>query len=104
PGWKIAKAAVLLSDGSGGYTLDGFGGVHPFGAAPAASGAAYFGWDIACDIVLLPGSTSSHAGGYVLEGWGGLHPFGGARDVTGAAYWARWDIAKKVKLLPDGSG
>jgi hypothetical protein len=104
PGWKIAKAAVLLSDGSGGYTLDGFGGVHPFGTAPPASGASYFGWDIARDVVLLPGSTSSHAAGYVLEGWGGLHPFGGAPEVTGAAYWPPRDIAKKVKLLPDGSG
>jgi hypothetical protein len=104
PGWKIARAAVLLSDASGGYTLDGFGGVHPFGAAPPASGAAYFGWDIARDIVLLPGSTASHAAGYVLEGWGGLHAFGGAPAVTGAAYWSGWDIAKRVKLLPDGSG
>src|SRR5256714_9110578 len=43
-GWKIARAAVLLSDASGGYTLDGWGGLHPFGAAPAATGAAYFGW------------------------------------------------------------
>jgi hypothetical protein len=104
PGWKIARAAVLLSDASGGYTLDGWGGLHPFGAAPMPVGAAYFGWDIARDVVLLPGSTSSHAAGYVLDGWGGLHPFGGAVAPTGTSYWKGWDIAKRVKLLPDGSG
>jgi hypothetical protein len=104
PGWKIARAAALLSDASGGYTLDGYGGLHPFGAAPAPTGAAYFGWDIARDVVLLPGSTSKAASGYVLDGWGGLHPFGVAPAPVGAAYWPNFDIAKRVKLLPDGSG
>jgi hypothetical protein len=104
PGWKIARAAALLSDASGGYTLDGFGGLHAFGAAPPAIGAPYFGWDIARDVVLLPGSSSTTASGYVLDGWGGLHPFGIAPAVTGAPYWPAFDIAKRVKLLPDGSG
>ena len=104
PGWKIARAAALLADASGGYTLDGYGGLHPFGAAPAPVGAAYLGWDIARDLVLRPGSTSSAASGYVLDGYGGLHPFGGAPAVTGAAYWQGFDIAKRVKILPDGSG
>jgi hypothetical protein len=104
PGWRIARAAALLSDASGGYTLDGYGGLHPFGAAPPPLGAAYFGWDIARDVVLLPGSSSTHASGYVLEGYGGLHPFGDAPAVNGAAYWPGVDIATKVKLLPDGTG
>ena len=104
PGWRIARAAALLADASGGYTLDGYGGLHPFGSAPAPAGAAYFGWDIAKDVVLLPGSSASHAAGYVLDGWGGLHQFGGAPAVNGAAYWAGWSIAKRVRLLPDGSG
>jgi hypothetical protein len=104
PGWRIARAAALLSDASGGYTLDGYGGLHPFGLAPVAAGAAYFGSDIARDVVLLPGSTSKTASGYVLDGLGGLHPFGGAPAAMGAAYWPLFDIAKRVKLLPDGSG
>ena len=94
---------MLLSDASGGYTLDGYGGLHPFGAAPAPINAAYFGWDIARDVVLLPGSTTKSASGYVLDGWGGLHPFGAAPAPTGVAYWPNFDIAKRVKLLPDGS-
>ena len=104
PGWKIARAAALLSDARGGYTLDGFGGLHQFGSAPPAVGAAYFGWDIARDVVLLPGSSSTHAAGYVLDGYGGLHAFGGAPSAVGAAYWNAWDIARKVNLLPDGTG
>ena len=104
PGWQIARAAVLLSDASGGYTLDGFGGLHQFGAAPIIAGAAYFGWDIARDVVLLPGSTSRAAAGYTLDGYGGLHAFGGAPVANGGPYWPGWDIAKKVKLLPDGTG
>ena len=105
PGWKIARAAAMLSDGTGGYTLDGFGGLHQFGSAPVAVGGPYWnGWDIARDVVLLPGSTPSHAGGYVLDGFGGLHQFGGAPAVSGSAYWSGRDIAKRVKLLPDGSG
>lgn len=105
PGWKIARAAVMLSDGSGGYTVDGFGGLHQFGAAPVATGGPYWGgWDIARDVVLLPGSTASHASGYLLDGFGGLHQFGGAPLASGAAYWSGRDIAKRVKLLPDGRG
>jgi len=103
-GWKIARAAALLSDASGGYTLDGYGGLHPFGSALPAVGAAYFGWDVARDVVLLPGSTATYAPGYVLDGWGALHPFGGALPTTETPYWKGWDIAKKVNLLPDGSG
>src|SRR5256714_4650741 len=104
PGWRIARAAALLADASGGCTLDGYGGLHQFGSAPAPTGAAYFGWDIAKDVVLLPGSSASHAAGYGLDGWGGLPQFGGAPAVNGAAYWAGWSIAKRVRLLPDGSG
>ena len=40
PGWRNARAATFLSDASGGYTLDGCGGLHPFGADPAPVNAA----------------------------------------------------------------
>ena len=35
PHWPIARDVVLAASGAGGYTLDGFGGLHPFGSAPA---------------------------------------------------------------------
>ncbi|MDQ6884583.1 MAG: choice-of-anchor D domain-containing protein [Candidatus Dormibacteraeota bacterium] len=103
PNWKIARSAALLPDASGGYTLDGFGGAHQFGAAAPVT-AAYFGFDIARDIVLLPTSTRTAPQGYTLDGWGGIHPFGGAPATHGGGYWPNWDIAKRFALLGDGTG
>jgi spore germination protein YaaH len=104
-GWKIARSAALLPDGSGGQVLDGFGALHPFGKAGLASGTPYWaGWDIARDVVLLPSSTATQPQGYVLEGFGGLHPFGGAPQARSTAYWPNWDIAKRAVLLSDGKG
>ena len=76
PNWRIANAAALLPDASGGYVLDGYGGIHPFaiGANPlpaVESGGAYWGWDIARVLALMPDGRT----GYVLEGYGGVHPF-----------------------------
>ena len=58
-----------------GYILDAFGGVQPFGGAPAVTTTGYWpGWDIVRGFALDP----SGPGGYVLDGFGGLHRFGGA--------------------------
>jgi hypothetical protein len=103
-GWKIARSAALLPDGSGGFVLDGYGGLHNFGSAAAESASAYFGWDIARDVALLPSSTKDHPMGYTLDGWGGVHPFGGAPDVTGTPYWRGRDVALRIALLSDGTG
>ena len=95
----------------GGYTLDGYGGLHPFavgsaGAAPVVNRGPYWpGWDIARAVVRL----ANHNSGYVLDGFGGLHPFASGSTplpppVTSGPYWKGWDIARGVVLLPDGSG
>jgi hypothetical protein len=91
-----------MPDGSGGYVLDGWGGLHPFGLngknPPATAGASYWtGWDIARGITILPDGS----GGYVNDGWGGLHPFGiGAHAAppvpSGGPYWPGVDIARGV--------
>jgi hypothetical protein len=52
PGWDIARAAWMIPSSTsaavGGYVMDGFGGLHPFGNAPAAPSAIYWaGQDIA---------------------------------------------------------
>ena len=104
PGWKIARSATILPEASGGYVLDGYGGIHQFGSASSVSSSAYFGWDIARDVVLLPSSTGTQPQGYTLDGWGGIHPFGGAPDVKGNPYWPNFDIAKRLALLRDGTG
>ena len=96
---------------SGGYTLDGFGGLHPFSTGTGASppitlGAAYWsGWDIARGVA----TTADGHGGYTLDGYGGLHPFrvgNGAAppESTDGPYWSGWDAARGVALMPDGSG
>ena len=108
PGWDIARDVVLspnaLLAAPHGYTLDGYGGIHPFGGAPPVSGAPYFGFDIAKRIVLL----SSGAGGYVLDGYGGLHPFTVGTNplpppITNASYWPGFNIAWDVALSPGSS-
>jgi hypothetical protein len=79
------------------YSLDGWGGLHPFGSAPPLNITAYWqGWDIARGLALF----GDGSGGYVLDGWGGLHPFGSATPVSSGAYWQGWDIARGVVLLP----
>jgi hypothetical protein len=83
----------------GGYVLDAFGGIHPYGGAPTLATTAYWsGWDIARGIALRPDG----AGGYVLDGFGGLHPFGDAPGVASSADWPGWDIARGVALRSDG--
>ena len=52
PSWDIAKAVVIspqaTSGSPAGWVLDGYGGVHQFGAAPAVTFDAYWpGWNIA---------------------------------------------------------
>ena len=85
-----------------GYVLDGWGGVHPSGSAPAAPDSAYWpGWDIARGIALRPDKAS----GYVLDGWGGVHSFGAAPARAAGAYYPGWDIARGIALNPcDASG
>ena len=108
-GWDIARDVVVMPDGTGGYVLDGWGGLHTFGlgsgtAPPAASAGYWYGWDIARGLALLPDGT----GGYVLDGWGGLHPFAignhPAPPAASAGYWNGWDIARGVSIMPDGTG
>ena len=79
------------------YTLDGYGGLHPVGTAPAMGATTYWpGWNIARSAALFPDGT----GGYTLDGWGGLHQFGTAGPAAGATYWPGWDIARQVVLAP----
>ena len=92
-GRGVAAAAL-----GGGYELDGYGGIHPFGSAPPLAGTAYWpGWDIARGIAL----DASGGGGLVLDGFGGLHPFGGAHAPTRwSTSWPGWDIARGLTLTP----
>ena len=108
-GRDIARKVVIFPDGTGGYVLDGYGGVHAFGIGrPAPPNptitASWPGWDIAHDVSLVPGTLS----GYVMDGYGGLHPFAPAGQalpatISGGPYWSGWDIARSVWLLPSAT-
>ena len=79
------------------YVLDGWGGVHPAGRAPALSTSA--SWptkDIAFSLALFPDGT----GGYVMDGWGGLHPVGGAPAIDSHVYWPHWIGAREIVMTP----
>ncbi len=106
PGWNIARDVVLLPGSTAanvaGATLDGYGGLHPFGNASGAggsvSGVAYWsGWDIARSVRLSPASTATQLQGWTLDGFGGVHAFGGAPNVPMSAYW-NWDIAINLAM------
>jgi len=67
-GWDIARS-ITLTSAAGGYILDGFGGLHPFGTAtvlttpaPAYTG----GWDKAKAVAV----TSTGTTGQILDGQG----------------------------------
>jgi hypothetical protein len=100
-GWLRAwpPGTGLGGPGPGGFTLDGYGGIHPWGTAPAlAQVASWQGWDIARGLAVQRGRT----GGYVLDGFGGLHAFGVAPPRAPTAYWPGQDIARGIALRPDG--
>jgi spore germination protein YaaH len=107
--WNIARAGHAMPGASSpqsGAVLDGYGGLHSYGAPITIATSAYWpGWDIARDFAFLPNGT----GGVVLDGWGGLHPFhvnGSTVAITiqTTAYWPYWDIARKVVIFADGTG
>ncbi|MCU1449067.1 MAG: hypothetical protein JWP02_1237 [Acidimicrobiales bacterium] len=89
------------SSGTKGYTLDWYGGIHPFGgAAPVQGSAPYWpGRDVARGIVV-----SGPGKGYVLDSWGGVHAFGGAPDVGITGYWPGKDVARGIALSGPSQG
>lgn len=92
---------VAAAPGGGGYTLDGFGGIHRFGGAPALLGRGYWpGWDIVRGIAL----DTTGAGGLIVDAFGGLHTFGAQQRPTSfSGYWPGWDVARGIALTPDST-
>jgi uncharacterized delta-60 repeat protein len=107
PGWDIVRGVAVVPDGTGGYELDGYGGLHAFsigtGAKPSKPrGVPYWqGMDLARGIALMRDGR----GGYVVDAWGGIHRFGGAPVVNaGGPYWPGQDMIRGIALSPSGSG
>jgi hypothetical protein len=91
---SVSSRSFATAQPTGGAVLDGYGGLHPYGArGPNIAGAAYWqGWNIARGVALKPDAS----GGYTLDGYGGVHAFGGAAPVSMSAYWQGWDIARGI--------
>ena len=107
PGWDIARASRLRADGSGGWTLDGYGGMHAYGEAAVINTPAYWGWDIARAFVISsrgPDGLADGRQGYLLDGYGGIHAWGGAPVLTGWPYTPYVDQWRGLDLHYDGSG
>ncbi|MDQ6884582.1 MAG: peptidoglycan DD-metalloendopeptidase family protein [Candidatus Dormibacteraeota bacterium] len=100
PNWNMARDIVLTPGSTAanvsGVTLDGWGGLHPFGSAAPTSGAYWPNWDIARAIRLAPASTAANPQGWVLDAWGGLHAFGGAPTVPSGGYWPNTNLAVQM--------
>jgi hypothetical protein len=97
----------VLPDESGGYIVDGFGGLHPFGIGtgaipPAAVGAPFWlGQDYATGVVI----TADGKSGYVLDRTGALHGFkvGGAGllpPAVGGLFSSSTPRVQGVSLIP----
>jgi hypothetical protein len=104
PNWNIAND-IALNPGStaanvAGVTLDGFGGVHPFGNSGAVTGQTGYwnGWNIARAVRYSQDSTAANPKGWVMDGWGGFHQFGGAPSLPAAGWWPNWDIGVQFIL------
>lgn len=103
PGRDIARALVVLPDKVSGYELDGYGGLHNFGAAPPLLTPVYWGWDIARGLAIHMATTGQPDGGYVLDGWGGIHNFGAAPYLSSSHYTLGVDLARQFHLLGAGA-
>ena len=98
-GFVLLSAVALIAQYAPYYVLDGYGGVHAGGGAPAITPATpYFGWNIARDLVHIAVATSNSGDGIlVLDGFGGVHKGGKLSTVTiDATPYFGWDIAKAI--------
>ena len=79
------------------YVLDGWGGVHPVGAAPQlATTASWPHRDEAQSLALFPDGT----GGYVMDANGGIHAVGAAPRIASGAYWDGLNFARAIVMAP----
>jgi len=79
------------------YLLDGYGGIHPSGTAPALSSPDYAGYDIARGLAFFGGAT----GGYWMDGYGHLHSVGNVKPVSSLSYPSfGFDIARSIWPVP----
>ena len=93
----------MRPDKTSGYLLDGYGGIHPFGGAPAFANTPYWaGFDIARGLEIVSDGAGVPTGGWVLDGWGGIHPFGTGAAAYAAPYYAGYDLWQRLHAVEGG--
>ena len=115
PHWDVIRGIAInpqshVNTCLSGYTMDAFGGVHPF-ADTTSSGCSssnipgvpvtvpHWNFPIARGIGL-----QSYGQGYILDGYGAVHNFGGAKPALATGYWPGWDITRGITVSTLGSG
>ena len=78
----------------GGVSLDGWGGLHPFGGMVLDNARSPY-W-ASLDIARAITVRADASGGWVLDAWGGIHDFGAAPPISTPAYWHGWFIARAM--------
>ena len=86
-----------------GFTLDGYGGLHPWKTAAATlpvvpAERPYWGFDIGRAFRFAPSSTASNPQGWILDGYGGISEVDDSPLLQPFSYWAGQDIAKQLVL------
>jgi hypothetical protein len=77
--------------------VDGFGGIHAFGNAPAITPGGYWpNWDIVRGIAMASGGT----GAYTLDGFGGIHAAGGAPPFFPSGYFPNQAVVIEIVSTP----
>ena len=105
-----ARGVALLPSGTGGYVLDQFGGLHPFGIGgnplpPPATGGRHVttrAW--ARGVAITPNGRA----GYVLDGFGKLYGFSIGDNprppgVTSGPHWTN-DFGRGIAIAASGTG
>jgi hypothetical protein len=98
PATRTTSATPATQPVSGGYGVDAFGRIHPFGGAPERlPGRVWDGVDIMRRVVC----RRDGCGGYVMDAWGGVFPFGDVERLRCHGLWPGADVARDVALTPD---
>lgn len=104
PGWDIATGVALQHNGHGGYVLDGWGGLHAFGGAPALKPSKYVPGSVVAHNLALAGDD---AGGVVVNTHAKTYPFPLLTTTTYTTCDQTWRIGvptRAIALDPTGVG
>ena len=105
--WDIARDIALRHDRSGGWTLNGYGGISAWGTAPASAGTYNSGVDSFRAMVMTSYDINGVADGrqgYALEGSGVIHAWGGVPALANAPATPNGDAYRGLIITYGANG